>query len=51
MGLATLGFGLAGLYFAIRPPLRGLPAMINVDPSEFNIQTDPPTPDNDGGEI
>lgn len=49
MGLAAVGFGFAGLYFAIRPPLRGLPAMTNVDRSEFNIQMDSPTPDNDGG--
>jgi MFS family permease len=37
MGLAASGFGFVGLWFALRPSLRDLPAMSDVDPTEFNI--------------
>lgn len=40
MGMAAVGFGFAGLYFALQPTLRGLPAMTNVDPREFNVRDD-----------
>ena len=42
MGLAAAGFGFAGLYFALRPSLRRLPAMNDVDPAEFDVHVDSP---------
>lgn len=41
MGLAAFGFGFAGLYFAVRPRLRRLPAMNDIDPDEFNVESPP----------
>jgi MFS family permease len=43
MGLAAFGFGFAGLYFALRPSLRRLPAMNDIDPTEFNIGVESPS--------
>lgn len=40
MGMAAFGFGFAGLYFALRPSLRGLPSIKNVNRSELNITID-----------
>ncbi|PSP53447.1 MFS transporter [Halobacteriales archaeon QH_7_68_42] len=40
MGLAALGFGFAGCYFAVRPRLRNLPAVADADPSDFGVDTD-----------
>lgn len=49
MGLAAVGFGFVGLYFALRPTLRGLPAMTDVDPAAFNVRVDaPPSTKSDG---
>lgn len=45
MGLAAFGFGFVGLCFALRPSLRDLPAMNNVDPAAFNIRTSAETDD------
>ena len=42
MGLAAAGFGFVGLYFALRPSLRRLPAMNDVDPAEFDVHVDSP---------
>lgn len=38
MAVAAFGFGFVSLYFAIRPRLRHLPAMNNIDSAEFNIR-------------
>lgn len=38
MAVAAFGFGFVSLYFAIRPRLRHLPAMNDIDPTEFNIR-------------
>lgn len=47
MGLAAFGFGFMGLWFALRPSLRGLPAISDVDPTDFNIHgTSSPLPEN-----
>jgi MFS family permease len=45
MGLTAFGFGFVGLCFALRPSLRCLPAMNNVDPAEFNIRDPSETDD------
>lgn len=46
MTVAGLGFGFVSLYSALRPRLRRLPAMNDIDPSEFNIRVEsPPTPE------
>lgn len=37
MGLAAFGFCFTGVYFALRSPLRNLPAIRDADPSDFNI--------------
>jgi MFS family permease len=37
MAIAGLAFGVVSLYSALRPPLRRLPAMNDIDPTEFNI--------------
>ena len=50
MGLAAFGFGFAGLYFALRPSLRGLPAMNDVDPAAFGVRVDSPTTKGSGGQ-
>jgi MFS family permease len=42
MGLAALGFGFVGIYFAVRPSLRRLPAMNDVDPSALDVDVDSP---------
>ncbi|HET7324555.1 MAG TPA: MFS transporter [Halococcus sp.] len=36
MAIAAFGFGFVSCYFALRPRLRRLPAMDNIDPTEFN---------------
>ena len=38
MAVAELSFAFVGLYFAIRPRLRYLLAMNNIDQADFNIQ-------------
>ncbi len=38
MGLAAFGFGFVGLYFALRSPLRNLPAMRDVTPADIGIR-------------
>lgn len=38
MAVAAFSFGFVSLYFAIRPRLRHLPAMNNIDSAEFNIR-------------
>lgn len=38
MGLAASGFGFVGLYFALQPSLRRLPAMNDIDPEAFDIR-------------
>jgi len=38
--LAALGFGFAGLYFAVHPTLRRLPAIVDVDQSTFGLDPD-----------
>jgi len=43
MGLAALGFGFAGCYFAVRPRLRNLPAVADADPSDFGVDADAPS--------
>ena len=40
MGLAAFGFGFAGLYFALRPSLRRLPAVDDADPTDFDLDAD-----------
>lgn len=49
--VAALGFGFAGLYFAVRPSLRRLPAVCEMGPTVFDIDADTPTPTErtDGG--
>jgi len=42
MALAALGFGVAGLYFALHPTLRSLPAIVDVDQSTFGLDLDAP---------
>ncbi|MDS0261086.1 MFS transporter [Haloarcula sp. S1CR25-12] len=37
MGLAAGGFGFAGLYFALRSPLRGVPAVKDVGPEKLDV--------------
>ncbi len=49
MGLAASGFGFVGLYFAVRRPLRRLPAIDDVDPAQFDLGVDSP-PASTGGE-
>ena len=39
MGIAALGFGVASLYFALRPPLRRLPPMNDINVTDFNVGT------------
>ncbi len=53
MGLAAFGFGFVGLYFAVRPGLRHLPAVADVGPSTFDIRVDSSqgTDTLDGGEV
>lgn len=41
MAIGGVGYGLVSIYSAFRPPLRGLPAMNNIDPDEFDIQVEP----------
>jgi predicted MFS family arabinose efflux permease len=43
MMMGGLTFGFAGLFFALRPRLRGLPAMNDIDPKEFNLNVEPPS--------
>jgi hypothetical protein len=50
MGLAAAGFGFVGLYFALRPSLRQLPAVNSADPTEFDVYVDSPPPSGDPGE-
>lgn len=52
LGLAALGFGVAGLYFALRPPLRRLPAVGDVDPAAVGMRLDrsPAATDTEGEE-
>jgi MFS family permease len=38
MGLAALGFGFVGIYFALRPSLRRLPATIEAEPDDFGVR-------------
>ncbi|MFB6155969.1 MAG: MFS transporter [Haloferacaceae archaeon] len=38
MGLAAFGFGFAGVYFALRPSLRGLPATSEAQPEHFGVR-------------
>ena len=38
IAVAGLGFGFVSLYSALRPRLRRLPAMSDIDPERFNIQ-------------
>lgn len=40
IGLAAFGFGFAGLYFVLRPSLRRLSAVDDIDPEEFNVQVE-----------
>jgi MFS family permease len=40
MGLAALGFGSVGLYFALRPTLRGIPAISEATAETFGLDTD-----------
>jgi hypothetical protein len=40
MGLAALGFGTVGLYFALRPGLREIPPIATADASTFGIDVD-----------
>jgi len=40
MGLAALGFGFAGCYFAFRGRLRRLPAVDDADPAAFGVDVD-----------
>ena len=47
MGLAAFGFGFVGLYFALRPRLRRLPAMNDIDPDEFNVESLPAAKNSD----
>jgi MFS family permease len=46
MAVAASGFGFVSLYFALRPRLRHLPAMNNIDATEFSIRdTSPSSPE------
>lgn len=43
MAIAGLTFGFVSLYSVLRPPLRRLPAMTDIDPTEFNIRNESPS--------
>lgn len=49
MVLAAAGFGFVGLYFALHPTLRRLPAITDIGPAAVGMQVDaPPTAANTG---
>jgi MFS family permease len=41
MAIGGLTLGFVSLFYAVRPRLRRLPAMNNIDPKEFNVQVEP----------
>jgi MFS family permease len=43
LALAASGFGFMGLWYALRPPLRALPAIADVDPAAFDIERASPS--------
>lgn len=49
MGLAAVGFAFPGLYVAVRSSLRGLPAVADADPAQFDVRpgTDPASATNE----
>lgn len=41
MAIGGLTLWFVSLFYAVRPRLRRLPAMNNIDPKEFNVQVEP----------